>query len=103
MPQRLKHCSPLASLSILRSNGSGRSSPRTYERSRSKVPSMLQAIDKHPIERQVRIATVAHAGYGNLHPLILMSDDDDSSRGAALLAFDDILTAWHRERRDGGR
>ena len=47
---------------------------------RSKVPDMLQAIEEIAARHGVTIATVAHAGDGNLHPLILSPAGDDAAR-----------------------
>jgi glycolate oxidase len=52
---------------------------------------MLQAIDKISTEHGVRIATIAHAGDGNLHPLIITPADDEQAHKAAQAAFEDIL------------
>jgi glycolate oxidase len=60
---------------------------------RSSVPAMLTRIEEIGARHQVRIATIAHAGDGNLHPLLLTPADDDQARLAAQHAFDDILVA----------
>jgi glycolate oxidase len=60
---------------------------------RSAVPAMLARIEEIGARHQVRIATIAHAGDGNLHPLLLTPSGDDAARLAAQGAFDDILTA----------
>jgi len=60
---------------------------------RSQVPSMLQSIDRIASEHGVRIATIAHVGDGNLHPLIISPGDDFKDRGASQRAFEDILAA----------
>jgi glycolate oxidase len=60
---------------------------------RSKVPDMLQAIEEIATRHGVTIATVAHAGDGNLHPLILCPAGDDDARTAAQAAFEQMLTA----------
>ena len=41
----------------------------------------------------VRIATIAHAGDGNLHPLLITPPGDDDLRRAAHAAFDGLLDA----------
>ena len=41
----------------------------------------------------VAIATVAHAGDGNLHPLLITPPGDDGARLAAQAAFADLLDA----------
>jgi glycolate oxidase len=60
---------------------------------RSAVPAMLAAIEDIGHRHGVRIATIAHAGDGNLHPLILTPPDDDLARRAAQSAFEEMLTA----------
>jgi glycolate oxidase len=60
---------------------------------RSKVPEMLTAITEIAARHGVTIATIAHAGDGNLHPLILSPPDDEAARKAAQSAFEEMLTA----------
>jgi len=60
---------------------------------RSQVPAMLAAVDAISKRHQVRIATIAHAGDGNLHPLIITPPGDASAQRAAQAAFEDILVA----------
>ena len=60
---------------------------------RSAVPHMLTLIADIAARHGTRIATVAHAGDGNLHPLILTPAGDDAARVAAQAAFEEILTA----------
>ena len=60
---------------------------------RSAVPRMLARIEEIAATHNVAIATIAHAGDGNLHPLIRTPPDDDAARRAAQEAFDEMLTA----------
>ena len=60
---------------------------------RSRVPEMLAAIGDIAQRRDVQIATIAHAGDGNVHPLLLAAQDDDAARLAAQAAFDDLIAA----------
>jgi glycolate oxidase len=60
---------------------------------RSKVPDMLEQVEAIAGHHGVKIATIAHAGDGNLHPLLLTPPDDDGARRAAQLAFEDLLDA----------
>jgi glycolate oxidase len=60
---------------------------------RSEVPAMLEQITAIGVRHGVRIATIAHAGDGNLHPLIITPAGDDAAREAAQAAFDELLTA----------
>ncbi|MFD5829644.1 FAD-binding oxidoreductase [Lentzea sp. NPDC060358] len=58
---------------------------------RSAVPAMLARIEEIGARHGVRIATIAHAGDGNLHPLLITPPGDDTARIAAQAAFDDII------------
>ncbi len=60
---------------------------------RSKVPAMLAAVVEIGERHQVAIATIAHAGDGNLHPLIRVPAGDEDARVAAQRAFEEILAA----------
>jgi glycolate oxidase len=60
---------------------------------RSRVPEMLSAIAEIAKRLDVTIATIAHAGDGNLHPMILSPPDDDTARTAAQAAFEQMLSA----------
>ena len=58
---------------------------------RSKVPAMLERIAAIGARHGVQIATIAHAGDGNLHPLIITPACDEAARAAAQAAFDELL------------
>jgi glycolate oxidase len=60
---------------------------------RSAVPAMLAQIGTIAARRGVQIATIAHAGDGNLHPLIVTPPGDDAARAAAQAAFEEFLDA----------
>lgn len=60
---------------------------------RSRVPEMLSLIEEIAARHGATIATIAHAGDGNLHPLILAPAGDDNAKAAAQAAFEDMLTA----------
>jgi glycolate oxidase len=60
---------------------------------RSAVPEMLAQIDAIGAKHGVRIATIAHAGDGNLHPLLVTPPGDDNARVAAQAAFEEFLDA----------
>jgi glycolate oxidase len=60
---------------------------------RSKVPAMLDQIKAIAARYGVQIATVAHAGDGNLHPLLVTPPGDDDARRAAQAAFEEFLDA----------
>ncbi len=59
---------------------------------KEQVPEMLTRIDRIATRCGVTIATVAHAGDGNLHPLIITPREDDARRRAEE-AFEAILDA----------
>jgi glycolate oxidase len=55
------------------------------------VPEMLRRIEQISAEVGITIASVAHAGDGNLHPLMVAGREDDDERKRAQLAFDRII------------
>ena len=60
---------------------------------RSKVPAMLAQVNEIGARHGLRIATVAHAGDGNLHPLLVTPAGDDAARLEAQAAFEELLDA----------
>lgn len=60
---------------------------------KARVPEMLVRIDDIARKHQVTIANIAHAGDGNLHPLMITRPGDDAGRRAAQAAFEEILDA----------
>jgi glycolate oxidase len=58
---------------------------------RSAVPAMLGRIEATAARHGVKIATIAHAGDGNLHPLLVTPPGDDGARIAAQAAFEEFL------------
>ncbi|WP_158892415.1 FAD-binding oxidoreductase [Amycolatopsis anabasis] len=58
---------------------------------RSKVPEMLARIGKTAAAHDTRIANIAHAGDGNLHPLLITPIGDEDARRRAQAAFEDII------------
>jgi len=60
---------------------------------RSALPSMLAQLVDIAARHDVRMATIAHAGDGNLHPLLLTPAGDDAAREAAQAAFEEMLDA----------
>ncbi|MQA96069.1 MAG: FAD-binding protein [Streptosporangiales bacterium] len=58
---------------------------------RALVPDMLARIDAHASANGVHIANIAHAGDGNLHPLIIVPAGDDEARVRAQRTFEAIL------------
>jgi glycolate oxidase len=57
------------------------------------VPAMLARIEELAVQHDVLIANIAHAGDGNLHPLIITTPGDDAARTRAQLAFEEVITA----------
>jgi glycolate oxidase len=60
---------------------------------RSEVPRMLERIGAIAARHGVKVATIAHAGDGNLHPLLITPPDDDEARRAAQAALEEFLDA----------
>ncbi|MGW7516210.1 FAD-binding oxidoreductase [Streptomyces sp. NPDC054796] len=58
---------------------------------RALVPEMLARIERTAVAHDVRIANIAHAADGNLHPLIITPHGDDEARVRAQRAFEVIL------------
>jgi glycolate oxidase len=54
---------------------------------------MLARIEAIAAENELLISTIAHAGDGNLHPLISTPVGDDAARARAQTAFDQLLDA----------
>jgi glycolate oxidase len=60
---------------------------------RSQVPAMLAQVNEIGARHGLRIATVAHAGDGNLHPMLVTPAGDDAARLEAQAAFEELLDA----------
>ncbi|MET0672854.1 MAG: FAD-linked oxidase C-terminal domain-containing protein [Microbacterium pygmaeum] len=58
---------------------------------RTAVPRMLGLIREAAARNDVVIATIAHAGDGNLHPLIIAPEGDEAAKARAKVAFDRIV------------
>jgi glycolate oxidase len=58
---------------------------------RALVPEMLARIEAAASDTGTHIANIAHAGDGNLHPLIIAPAGDDDARVRAQRAFDRIV------------
>ncbi len=57
------------------------------------VPAMLARIEAIGTAHNIQIANIAHAGDGNLHPLLLTPPGDHTARDRAQLAFHEIIAA----------
>lgn len=57
------------------------------------VPDMLARIEELAADHDVTVANIAHAGDGNLHPLIITPAGDDDARRRAQAVFEAILDA----------
>jgi glycolate oxidase len=55
------------------------------------VPEMLTRIDKTAQAHDTHIANVAHAGDGNLHPMVITPPGDDEARVRAQAAYEQII------------
>ncbi|HZG91388.1 MAG TPA: FAD-linked oxidase C-terminal domain-containing protein [Pseudonocardia sp.] len=60
---------------------------------RSRLAEMLARIEAIAAEHDTVIATVAHAGDGNLHPLMLTPHGDEAAKARTRAAFDAIVDA----------
>ncbi|BDZ47306.1 FAD-linked oxidase C-terminal domain-containing protein [Naasia aerilata] len=58
---------------------------------RGAVPEMLARIQRAAADNDVTIANIAHAGDGNLHPLIIAPEGDEPAKARAKTAFDRIV------------
>jgi glycolate oxidase len=59
---------------------------------KGQVPEMLARIEAAAQRHGIIIANVAHAGDGNLHPLLVAQTGDDDERHRTELAFEEIIT-----------
>lgn len=57
------------------------------------VPTMLARIEEIARAHRVLVANIAHAGDGNLHPLLITDPGDEPARRRAQAAFAEIMTA----------
>jgi glycolate oxidase len=55
------------------------------------VPEMLARIEKTAAAHDTLIANIAHAGDGNLHPLLITPIGDEDAKRRAQAAFEDII------------
>jgi glycolate oxidase len=58
---------------------------------KAQVPEMLARIEGIAERHRITIANIAHAGDGNLHPLLVTEPGDDEARTRAQAAFEDIV------------
>jgi glycolate oxidase len=58
---------------------------------RSKLPLMLKRITEISKKYDVKVVNVFHAGDGNLHPILLFDERDESQVGRVLRASEEIL------------
>ena len=89
--RRRTPCSRPAGSPTRRWNGSARSSPRTSACRRRRCPRCSRASSGSPNGTRITIANLAHAGDGNLHPLLITDAGDEDARARAQAAFEDIL------------
>lgn len=55
------------------------------------LPALVAGIEAISTRRDIPIALVAHAGDGNTHPIIVLSDDDPERAERARLAFGEVM------------
>lgn len=60
---------------------------------KAQVPEMLRRIEAIGDDHGTMIANIAHAGDGNLHPLLITAHDDAAARVRAQAAFEEIIDA----------
>jgi glycolate oxidase len=60
---------------------------------RRHLAAMLTRVEEIAARHDTLVGTVAHAGDGNLHPLIMVPPGDAAAKDRALLAFDEIVDA----------
>jgi glycolate oxidase len=60
---------------------------------RGRLAEMLARVEEIAARHDVLIANIAHAGDGNLHPLLLTPHGDEPAKRRAQAAFDDIVDA----------
>jgi glycolate oxidase len=60
---------------------------------RSRIPEMLDAIERIAASHQLRVGVFGHAGDGNLHPTYILDRDDPSAEGRIDAARDEIYRA----------
>jgi glycolate oxidase len=60
---------------------------------RSRVPDLLRAIDEVAARHGVRVATLGHAGDGNLHPNLIFDRDDPDAERLTEVVRDEMLRA----------
>ncbi len=58
---------------------------------KEQVPEMLARIERIALRHDIVIANIAHAGDGNLHPLLVTPPGDEAARVRAEAAFDEII------------
>jgi glycolate oxidase len=60
---------------------------------RGRLAEMLERINEIGVRHDVLVANIAHAGDGNLHPLLVTPHGDDAARIRAQAAFHEIVDA----------
>lgn len=60
---------------------------------RGRLADMLAEVQRIAARHDTFIANVAHAGDGNLHPLIIVEHGDEDGRRRAMAAFEEIIDA----------
>lgn len=60
---------------------------------RSRLPELLQTVQDVGAQHELTIATIAHAGDGNVHPLLVTPHGDEAAQARAKLAFEDLVDA----------
>ena len=90
-PRRPTRSSPPAAWPTRRSSASARCSPRTSACPGPRCPRCSAASRTSGGATRPTIANLAHAGDGNLHPLLITPVGDEPARRRAQAAFEEIL------------
>jgi FAD/FMN-containing dehydrogenase len=57
----------------------------------SRIAELVSGIERLSAETETVIATIGHAGDGNLHPLVVFDRTDDDATGRAAIAFGRVM------------
>lgn len=60
-----------------------------------KLPELMEGVARIAADLQLRVPVVAHAGDGNIHPVVVYDPADDDARGRAQDAFERLVQLAH--------
>ena len=70
---------------------------------RSRIPEMLDAIERIAASHELRVGVFGHAGDGNLHPTYILDRDDPKAEERIDATRDEIYRAALADGRHGDR